>query len=425
VSEGKNDPIYNAHSYHTKVPHKAIMRYILHYTQPGDIVFDGFCGTGMTGVAAQMCGDRQAVMSLGYQVQPSGTILQEETDENGKKVWRPFSKLGVRRAVLNDLSPAATFIAYNYNTPVDVAAFEKEANRILKEVEEECGWMYETRHTDGKTKGKINYTVWTDVFSCSECAQEINFWDVAVDKKGGQVKDAFFCPNCSTFLTKRNIQHAWISYYDDLVAGPVKQSKRVPVLINYSAKGKRFEKEPDNFDRSLISKIEAFSLPYRSISARMIEGKESRRNDPIGLTHVHHFFSKRNLWVFLSIKNRIKSPLLECALLGGYTVGLKTARFLPLRWINKDTGPMKPHTTGTLYVPSLNGEQNWLNIFESRVAASKRAELAKSSYVERHPIGTNSLSHDAKPDESVDYIFLDPPFGSNILRLRLVMPDRM
>lgn len=45
VSEGKNDPIYNAHSYHTKVPHKAIMRYILHYTKPGDIVFDGL---GMT-----------------------------------------------------------------------------------------------------------------------------------------------------------------------------------------------------------------------------------------------------------------------------------------------------------------------------------------------------------------------------------------
>ena len=57
VSEGKNNPIYNAHSYHTKVPHPAIMRYILHYTQPGDIVFDGFAGTGMTGVAASMCED--------------------------------------------------------------------------------------------------------------------------------------------------------------------------------------------------------------------------------------------------------------------------------------------------------------------------------------------------------------------------------
>jgi hypothetical protein len=144
VSEGKNDPIYNAHSYHTKVPHKAIMRYILHYTEPGDVVFDGFCGTGMTGVAAQLCGDKAVVESLGYRVENDGTIYQQDTDENGKSVWKPFSKLGARRAVLNDLSPAATFIAYNYNTPVDVQAFEREAKRILNEVEEECGWMYAT-----------------------------------------------------------------------------------------------------------------------------------------------------------------------------------------------------------------------------------------------------------------------------------------
>ena len=52
----------------------------------------------MTGVAAQMCGDREAVMSLGYQVKPDGTILQEEVNENDKKVWQPFSKLGIRRA---------------------------------------------------------------------------------------------------------------------------------------------------------------------------------------------------------------------------------------------------------------------------------------------------------------------------------------
>jgi len=52
VSEGKSGAIYSAHGYHTKVPHKAVMRYILHYTEPGDVVLDGFCGTGMTGVAA-------------------------------------------------------------------------------------------------------------------------------------------------------------------------------------------------------------------------------------------------------------------------------------------------------------------------------------------------------------------------------------
>jgi len=78
VSEGKNHPIYTAHSYHTKVPHRAIMRYILHYTDPGDLVFDGFGGTGMTGVAARLCGDRKEVQALGYRVQDDGTILNEQ-----------------------------------------------------------------------------------------------------------------------------------------------------------------------------------------------------------------------------------------------------------------------------------------------------------------------------------------------------------
>jgi hypothetical protein len=175
VSEGKNDPIYNAHSYHTKVPHKAIMRYILHYTEPGDVVFDGFCGTGMTGVAAQLCGDRQTVESLGYRVDEEGGIYQPgdegpKTKDKGtgpsSSVVRPssFSRLGARKSALVDLSPAATFIAYNYNTPVETAAFEREAKRILREVEAECGWMYETTHTDGQTKGRVNYVVWSEVF---------------------------------------------------------------------------------------------------------------------------------------------------------------------------------------------------------------------------------------------------------------------
>ena len=41
MSEGKNDPIHNAHSYQIKVSLKAIMRYILHYTETGDIVLAG------------------------------------------------------------------------------------------------------------------------------------------------------------------------------------------------------------------------------------------------------------------------------------------------------------------------------------------------------------------------------------------------
>jgi rubredoxin len=186
------------------------------------------------------------VVSLGYQVKPDGTILQEETDEDGKKVWRPFSKLGVRKAILNDLSPAATFIAYNYNTPVDVVAFEKEAKHILKEVEEECGWMYETLHLDEKIKGVINYTVWSDVFVCPECAGEVVYWENALDREAGKVLDEFSCPHCSAQLTKRSmVERAWVTKFDTSLKETVRQAKQIPVLINYSAMRKKFEKVPN------------------------------------------------------------------------------------------------------------------------------------------------------------------------------------
>jgi predicted RNA-binding Zn-ribbon protein involved in translation (DUF1610 family) len=197
VSEGKNDPIYKAHSYHTKVPHKAVMRYILHYTDPGDIVFDGFCGTGMTGVAAQLCGDGKAVEGLGYRVKKNGTILDEQSQS--------ISHLGVRKAVLVDLAPAATFIACNYNIPVDVAAFVREAKRILGEVEDEYGWMYETTHTDGQTRVRIGYTVWSEVFLCPECGREIVFLDEALDPRTKKTRRSFLCPHCGVSLSKRHL----------------------------------------------------------------------------------------------------------------------------------------------------------------------------------------------------------------------------
>jgi len=243
VSEGKNDPIYNAHSYHTKVPHKAVMRYILHYTDPGDIVLDGFCGTGMTGVAAQLCGDKKAVESLGYEVDRAGVVSERQTDGDGNTKKVAISRLGARKAALVDLSPAATFIAYNYNTPVDAKAFEREARRILKEVEKECGWMYETWHPNcddpNRVKGKINFTVWSDVFVCPQCDSEMIFWDEAVGHRKGEVSDIWDCPRCGAMLTKRPkrgssaviVNRAFITTFDPALQHTDKLVKQVPVLI--------------------------------------------------------------------------------------------------------------------------------------------------------------------------------------------------
>lgn len=402
VSEGKRDPIYNAHSYHTKVPHKAIMRYILHYTEPGDIVFDGFCGTGMTGVAAQMCGNRNVVMSLGYQVKPDGTVLQEETDTDGKKEWIPFSKLGARWAVLNDLSPAATFIAYNYNTPVDVVAFEREAKRILKEVEEECGWMYETRHADN-IKGKINYTVWSDVFVCPECTGEVIFWEVAVDRHGGKIRNAFPCPHCSTNLNKRILERMWIFKYDSAIEKTVRQTKQIPVLINYSVGRDRYEKVPDSSDFALIEKIEKESIPFDFPTNSVPKGGKTEEPLRIGITHAHHFYTKRNLYILAAIRSRCKSS---------QTVLWFNSQLVNISKMNRyRPGVSFPYNplNGTLYIGS--------QVSESSIFIAYRNKLKKLITALKGIESPSIISTKSTTDESsfsVDYIFMDPPFGANL-----------
>ncbi len=73
--------------------------------------------------------------------------------------------------------------------------------------------MYETLHTDGKTKGRIEYTVWSEVFTCPECAGEINFLDEALDAETKRVHETFPCPHCGAQLNKdrleRVLKPAW------------------------------------------------------------------------------------------------------------------------------------------------------------------------------------------------------------------------
>lgn len=407
VSEGKNDPIYNAHSYHTKVPHKAIMRYILHYTEPGDIVFDGFCGTGMTGVAAQMCGNPDPELKARIEAE------------------MPYVKWGARKAILNDLSPAATFIAYNYNTPVDVAEFEKEAKRILEECEKEYGWMYETQHTingeiqygiDGKPiMGRINYTVWSDVFICPTCSNEIVFWDAAVDKEKGKVNDTFYCPHCNSQLTKRSCERAQETHFDARLNEFVTMAKQVPVLINYSVGKKRFEKTPDEYDLALIEKIDNMDIPYWYPTDRMCEGSESRRNDRYGITHVHQFYTKRNLYLNAWLRNKIikvKDKCISDILLFGFNNVQQ--RHCKLNAMRFNVSFPSNITSGTLYLPSMIRENNIIdqlsNKYFKRIVKAFKDNTSKYSIVSTNSTTSNIINS----NNSIDYIFTDLPFGSNL-----------
>jgi predicted RNA-binding Zn-ribbon protein involved in translation (DUF1610 family) len=388
---------------------------------------------------------------------------EESIDESGKKrtEWRPFSKLGVRYAILNDLSPAATFIAYNYNTPVDVAAFEREAKRILEEVEDECGWMYATlAHGDPgsglstldegmiqevadrikqartadevreimaelTTKsskvgngrlavGRINYTVWSDVFICPDCTQEVIFWDAAVDKETSKVHKEFPCPYCGASLSKRTMDRAWVTKYDKALGQMIRQAKQVPVLINYTCGRKRYEKIPDIFDIVLIEKIEELDIPYWFPTDRMPDGDESRRNDGLGITHVHHFYTKRNLWVLAALYHAASLSSRSCQGAAKFFIQYATLGFSKLaRYVPTHYSQVNRYLSGTLYVGSQQVEVSPVYILHGKARRMKREQgWPRMGKVLLATI--DAAANQLAPD-SMDYIFTDPPFGGNLM----------
>lgn len=387
VSEGKNNPIYLAHAYHTKVPHPAIMRYILHYTQPGDIVFDGFCGTGMTGVAANLCGSKAEVDKL-----------------KEKNV-----KVGVRHGICSDLSPIATLIAASYNLPFDSKVFEAKANAILYQVEKELGWMYETEvevKTGNKTKrvkAKINYTIWSDVFTCPNCGSEINLWNETVKLHENKIESNVTCPQCNYTTSKSKLNSYKESYYDNNLHEEFCINKKVPVRLNIIVNGKRDEIDVTQHDIELINNINSINEP---INLGLIpNGDESSRNFSLGYKYTNQLYTQRNLLYLNRVKHFVSGdPILTA----WFTSILQNSSKMYKFRLDRKGGTV----SGTLFVPSLNIEQNPYFLLRRKIS-----DFVKADYQERNAsIETLSSATDLRTLTSkVDYIFTDPPFGANIM----------
>lgn len=427
VSEGKTDPIYNAHSYHTKVPHKAIMRYILHYTDPGDVVFDGFCGTGMTGVAAQLCGDKATVEELGYLVKPDGRITDASRDN--------ISRLGIRKAILNDLSPAATFIASNYNNPIDSSIFSKEAERVLKETENELSWMYETWHPNcddpKKERAKINFTIWSEVFICPHCGSESIFWDAMVNKDDGELLNEWICSNCQAKLSKNpsiksdaiRVEHSLETIFDPYSNQTIRRVKLVPVQINYNYKGVKLDKKPDASDLELINKIEDFKIPSYMPTQKMLDkegiwGDQWRAGTHEGITHIHHFYIKRGLILSSALydfaRKREIYNLQRALIFWIQSVSLSYTRLN--RYLRNAFSQVNRQRSGTLYVPSLVSDVSPQYALRGKISRLSQVFSVIGQNGRGNAVCTGSSTGlHTIPDRSLDYIFVDPPFGGNLM----------
>lgn len=410
VSVGKTDPLYKAHSYHTKVPHLAIVPSILHFTEPGDIVLDGFAGSGMTGVAAQWCASAPAT-------------YRHELEVKWKKQNKPPPKWGSRHIILNDLSPAATFIAANYNTPFEVDAFSKAGKQLLKDVEKEIGWMYETKHSDGKSTGRIEYAVWSELLSCNSCSSEVVFSEAALNLETYRVDEIITCPYCGSKASKEQMDLVFESYIDPVTSKVSKRPKRTAFLIQYKVGKNRFTKKADDADLALLKKIENLPTPKEVPRFSLPDSQMTRvgRMKTTNTLTVPSLFLPRSahamasLWRLANAHNdfRIRQILLfmvEQAIWGLSVLN----RYKPIQHGSPGGSQVNQQLTGVLYVPSLHAECS-----PEYNLGNKLDRLIKAFQTFRPEYGSSivtlgSASKIGVADNSVDYIFTDPPFGENI-----------
>lgn len=398
ISEGKNDPIYDAHPYHTKVPPKALIPLILHYTNPGDIVLDAFSGSGMLGVACALCDNPQ-------NCHPEYKV-----------------NFGKRYAVLSDISILGTHISNINNRPVITASeFAEESNQIFQKVYSEYSWMYKTNHSDGLNQGEILYCIWSEYYECPNCSNEICAWDVIVDRSTPQLRKTFHCPSCKLLLQKDKLNRVSETFFDSLLGSTSYRNKSRLVKIYYRVGKERFEKSPDKKDLSLIENIEKTELPIGTSIIKINHknapwGDFYRAGYHTGITHVHHFFTKRNFIILNALKRAAfnsKNINQMLFVLTGFVDNHSSKRNRYIIDIHHPQGTTCGPLPNSLFIPELQCEVNPFLTWNKTVKKQTKSFLIQRP--QSSIISTEASQLNQIPDQSIDYVFIDPPFGNNIL----------
>ena len=379
ITTTKATAIYNMHTYWSKKPHDAIRQYIRHYTQPGDLVLDPFCGSGGTALAALMEG---------------------------------------RAAIAIDLSPAATFITKNYCTPVDVDELQHAFEELKAKVKPELDWLYETRCDRCDGRATTAYTVYSYVFQCPRCLEKVPLFDcveVQSQTAAGKPKKIRVCPSCQ----ERGIVEE--------ISTRSQRFDPVPVLVSYLCeegckpqRGERSHNDSDlkkrayfeKYDLAKLAEIELKSIPFWVPLNRMMNTPTDQerwgilyRAGVASFQKISDIYTRRNLIALSILLNYVpKDSPLRFAFHG---ILLNASRIYRHREIGGG-GP-----AGNISLATIHREMNTFNLFDNKLNDLIRGypELDNVIEVNSIIISTQSATEMKISPNSIDYIFTDPPYS--------------
>ncbi len=386
IDTKKATAIYNMHTYWSKKPHEAIRQYIRHYTKPGDLVLDPFCGSGGTALAALM-------------------------DD--------------RKAIAIDRSPAATFISKNYCTPVDVNELQNAFKELKRKVKPEIDWLYETHCDRCGGKADIYATVYSATYKCLRCLSDIPLLH-AESEKSGYNSVAYFCPHCSSrgvrekisLRSERGGEWPMMISYVCRSAGCSNSNAMAERLFPFPRKTEEY---PDlvHIDtikhRPIIGTVPQIAMMFQE------EGKWGLLQRPYhgDIRLVKDFYSERNLRAVSAIIETIKTS---------FSGSLRDALLFAIEAISMNMSKLQGYSTnprfpnnmmkGTLYTPPIWREYNVLNWLAGKIRnlIAGYKIIGEANIDPRHVmISTQSVCDLSNiQSNSIDYIFTDPPYSYKI-----------
>lgn len=366
VSAGKNTYTYDAHTYHTKVPPQGIAQVLRKYLPAGGLVLDPFAGSGMTGVAA---------LTTGHDV------------------------------ILNELSPAASFIADRFTSQCDPAALAAATKAITNSLAALRKELYTTQCRTCAKDTELLFTVWSYKVTCSVCSKEFVLWDEC-RSYGKTVREHKFlrefpCPHCKQQVKKSRLA----------------RTTPVPVLVGYKCCGKvQSEVPPSDADLKLIASIEAdkfiatdflpdFDLP---------DGVNLSQPKRHGLTNIKNFYTARNLAAMSQLWKAIHR--VEDTNLAAFLGFVFTSLYQRVTKLSEYRFWGGSGNTANFNVPYIFNEANVFVTFERKARSIiDHLETTAQTYTGRCLVNSGSATNlSFLPDSCVDLIFTDPPFGANI-----------
>lgn len=396
----RSGALFNAFSYPTKISPESIALFIATHTKPGETVLDPFAGSGTTGIAAKLCD------------QPTDAMIERAASLGVTPAWGP------RHVVLYDVGVLGSFIARVMCTPPDPEKFRRAATALVEAAEQSHGWLYETTDPEGHA-GTIRHVIWSEVLVCPRCGAETSYCEASVRRGPLRLAPEYECPSCGTTVDTRACERATETVLDEVLGTMTKRRVRVPAIVHGTTRGRNWQRPAESADLVVPDKASHEPLPAGTPVTEVCWGDLYRSGYHTGITHLHHFYTSRNYLALATLWEGVNAfdPSLQDALrllILSFNASHSTLMTRVVVKTGQSDFVLTGAQSGVLYVSGLPVEKNVFKGVRRKVGVIAGAFALVHGSRSTVDVVNASSTGIRLSDNSVDYVFTDPPFGDYI-----------